>query len=45
MEKFLTLVWITMWKTKKYVEKVTLNGKILERGWITQEEIMKGGNW
>ncbi|RAJ31819.1 glycoside hydrolase domain-containing protein [Pedobacter cryoconitis] len=30
-------------ENRKYVEKVTLNGKILDRNWITQEEIMKGG--
>ena len=28
---------------KKYVESVTLNGKPLERPWITHQEIMNGG--
>ena len=27
----------------KYVENVTLNGKVLDRLWITHDEIMKGG--
>lgn len=27
----------------KYVDKVVLNGKILDRTWITHDEIMKGG--
>lgn len=28
---------------RPYIEKVTLNGKVLNRTWITHEEIMKGG--
>ena len=28
---------------RKYVDNLTLNGKVLDRLWITQEEIMKGG--
>lgn len=26
-----------------YIDKVTLNGKVLDRTWLTHEEIMKGG--
>lgn len=28
---------------RPYIEKVVLNGKVLDRTWITHEEIMKGG--
>ena len=27
----------------RYIHSVTLNGKALERNWLTQEEIMRGG--
>jgi putative alpha-1,2-mannosidase len=29
--------------SKPYIEKIVLNGKVLDRTWITHDEIMKGG--
>jgi len=29
--------------TARYVQKATLNGKPLNRNWLTHEELMKGG--
>ncbi len=41
--KNFTIVVKNFGKDKKYIASVKLNGKTLERNWLTQDDIMKGG--